>query len=412
MDEVRGARGSGQEGAHGRAVLAVGTCVLTAVFLGLALLLGHSNTDGLTGSGLLAALTTVALFTAVGSVGLLLALRRAENPIGWILLGVAFALALLLAAQEYATYGLTVADRTPSGALAAAWLATWLWYPAIGMLLLFVPLLFPTGRPPSRRWHLVGWTGLVGLVLATGHAALSETLGGEELGYEIANPIGIRGVVAEEGPLDAVAFALVSAAILAATVSVVVRFRRAKGVERQQLKWMLSAVALLTINMVSDLVPGGLPDVVNAIVFPASVAALPLAIGVAIMRYRLYEIDRIVSRTVAYAVITGVLVTVYAGSVMLLGRVLAPVTQQSELTVAASTLMAAALFQPVRRRVQAAVDRRFNRARYDAQRTVEAFAARLRDEVDLEGLSEELAGVVQGTVAPATVSLWVREGTA
>jgi hypothetical protein len=231
---------------------------------------------------------------------------------------------------------------------------------------------------------------------------------------ELANPLHapLLGVIEEISTAILEGLALLVAVLSFAAL--VVRFRRSRGSERQQMKWFGYAAGCMGGSLAASFLFSSigwlLASDVMWVTAMVSLALLPVAVGVAITRYRLYEIDRIVSRTVSYALVTGVLVGVYAGGVLLLGRVLAPVTRQSEVAVAASTLLVAALFQPVRRKVQATVDRRFNRARYDARRTVEAFALRLRDEVDLDELSTELGNVVAGTVQPATMSVWLAAG--
>jgi hypothetical protein len=369
-----------------------------------ALALGSQNNDSLlSGQGLMGPLLLVG-FGAQGATGVLLVRRRPENTLGWILLGPYLAMSILLLAAEYAQYALVSVPGQPGGVL-AAWFAGWMWYPALAVPFVFVLLCFPTGRPPTRRWRLVGWLGAAGIALTTGVAAFAETLVGEH--YAVANPIGIAGLVAEQGPIDAIGFALVTGAVVGAAASLVVRFRRSRGDERQQLKWMVFAGGLLALLVVTDSLP--LPEAFG-LVFPVAVAMVPVAIAVAVLRYRLYEIDRLISRTVAYALVTVVLSAVYVTGVIVLTPALATVGGGSELAVAASTLAAAAAFGPVRRRVQDGVDRRFNRARYDAERTLAAFAGRLRDEVDLGELRADLVGVVDGVMQPASASLWLRPG--
>ena len=231
----------------------------------------------------------------------------------------------------------------------------------------------------------------------------------EELG-PLDNPLGLD-AIAGLAPvlLSIITGLLLLVVVLVAVAAVLVRLRRARGVERQQLKWFADAASLLGVAVVVAVVlPSAGSSLVDTVTIMLALAALPVAIGIALLRYRLYEIDRLINRTLVYGLLTALLVGVYAGLVFVLGDLLNPADGSSELAVAASTLTVAALFQPARRRVQAVVDRRFNRARYDATRTVEAFSARLRDQVDLDTLSSELLGVVDHTVQPTQASLWLR----
>jgi hypothetical protein len=202
--------------------------------------------------------------------------------------------------------------------------------------------------------------------------------------------------------------AVVFAMVFVGAGSLLVRFRRGSDVERAQLKWLLFAAAVFSARFVVDLVTPALPGVANQVLNTLIFAGFYVAIGIAILRYRLYEIDRLISRTIAYGVITGVLALVYLGAVVALGRLARPLTGSSQLAVAGATLLVAAMFQPARRHIQAVIDRRFNRARYDAQHTMEAFRARMREEVDMGQLEAEVVPAVRATVAPAQVVLWLR----
>jgi hypothetical protein len=266
-------------------------------------------------------------------------------------------------------------------------------------------MVFPTGRLPSRRWRPVAWAAGAVFVLA---ALSSPLLPGSPADGLRPNPIAIPAL---EGVLRlayATANAVLFGVILAALVSLVVRFRRATGVERQQLKWFAYGTALLLLLPVAGAVGARLGDTAGELLVAAIVSALPVAIGIAVLRYRLYDIDRLVNRTVVYGLLTMLLAGVYAGLVFALSQLLNPADQQSALAVAASTLVVAALFQPARRRIQGLVDRRFNRRRYDAARTVAAFSTRLRDQIELDTLSTELLAVVDQTVQPVQLSLWLR----
>src|SRR5215216_1618747 len=270
-----------------------------------------------------------------------------------------------------------------------------------GAGLVFTPLLFPDGRPPSPPWRLVAW--LTGAVTAL-VAALAAVQPAIELddGHVVDNPIGVAGVGDPEESLLSVALGLL---VLAAVASLVVRFRRSRGEERLQLKWFTYAGALLPLVLLGDFLPSSASNVL----FAVGISFLPVAAGIAILRYRLYEIDRLINRTLVYGLLTVLLAGVYAGLVLVLGELSGGLAGGTpSWVVAGATLAVAALFQPARRRVQAVVDRRFNRRRYDAARTVEGFAVRLRDQVDLQALHHELLAVVDQTVAPTRASLWLR----
>ena len=278
------------------------------------------------------------------------------------------------------------------------------WAPAIALGITLPALLLPNGRLRSRRWRLVVASSVTGAVLAILAGSLSPGPL-EEAGID--NPLGLG------GPAGKVAAVLTVAGVVLhwlslppAAVCVVLRFRSSRGVERQQMRWVAAGVAGAVGGLLLGL-PGGLglvPDYISWIVFPALLCP-PVAIGVAVLRYRLYDLDRVISRTLTYGLLTVLLGLGYAGLVLGLGRLL---PEGSSLVVAAATLAAAALFQPLRRRVQQLVDRRFNRRRYDAARTVDGFATRLRDQVDLDALHGELLAVVDQTMQPTSTSLWLR----
>ncbi len=347
---------------------------------------------------------------AYAVVGAVVASRRPSNPIGWLLLGIGLVAACRGLAGEYARHGLAGPSH-PGAAVWAAWFVNWsliLLFP--GGLLTFLLLLFPNGRPLTRRWRVVIWigTGLGVLFLLVNWltpGALTVT------GLpSVPNPTRIQSMIdlSRDSKLGNSAWLLSWAFLAAAAASVFIRYRRSAGEERLQLKWFAYA-ALLSLALLVVLLPVSVVTRSGQILFDAAVAAgiglaLPLAIGIAILRYRLYAIDRIISRTVAYTIITGLLVGVYTGLVLLATRVL---SVHTPVAVAVATLAAAALFSPLRRRVQRAVDRRFNRARYDADQTVAAFAARLKDAIDLDSVCDDLAGVVQQALEPAHMSVWV-----
>jgi hypothetical protein len=267
-------------------------------------------------------------------------------------------------------------------------------------------LLFPTGHLPSPRWRPVAWAAgatitAISVVAAVAPQPLDQGLP--------LNPLGIQQLAGVYELAAPTAFLLLGVLGLASVASLVVRFRRARGEERQQLKWFTYGAAvlalLLAVSAASQTLSGRVPDLVVA----AALAAPPLAIGVAVLRYRLYDIDRIINRTLVYGALTVLLAVVYAGIVLTLGQLFGGLGEDpSSWVVAAATLAVAGLFQPARRRIQAIVDRRFNRRKYDAAKTVEAFSVRLRDEVDLDALAAELLAVVDQTMQPTAASLWLR----
>jgi hypothetical protein len=328
------------------------------------------------------------------TVGALLAWKRPNNPIGWLLsaTGLTFAVA---------GFGEFLAHFPPTLTL-TAWLG-FLYLSGIGPCV-FVILLFPTGQLPSRRWRPAAWAAGAGVAGWTLGCAFAPTI--ITISPTIRNPVGATGPAGHIFKLMALAGAgLMAVAGLAAVASLAFRYRRAGTAERAQLKWLVFAAAVIVVAELAS-APIKSTNLQNAI-SSGALALVPLAIGVAVLRYRLYDIDRIISRTLAYAIVTGLLIGTYAGLVLLATEVL---QIHGAVAVAAATLIAAALFNPVRRRVQHRVDRRFNRARYDADETVAAFAARLKDAVDLESVRADLASVVQTVLEPAQVWVWTRDG--
>jgi hypothetical protein len=345
-----------------------------------------------------------ATFIAVPAVGFILTSRRPGNRVGWIFLGAGLAVGLGFFCDRYGRGGLVAAPGSLPAARAAAWFANsaWTTIPAAGLA--FILLLFPDGRLRSRRWRPAAWFVAAAFTLYTA-AEVARAC------HVWADPFTALSSGWYPGSHTAVLI-LVPAALLASAAAVVVRFAGSSGAERLQLKWFMAAAVLVVAAIIPlSLAPqiGLSPAAASAavstlkVVFCLALVCCYAAIAIAILKYRLYDIDRVISRTLAYAIVTGVLAGVYAGLVLLatqVFRVHAPVA------VAAATLAAAALFAPVRRRVQRRVDRRFNRARYDADQTVAAFAARLKDAVDLDTVREDLAGVVQAALEPAHVSVW------
>jgi hypothetical protein len=347
------------------------------------------------------------------AVGVIVARRQPRNPMGWLLAGVGVLVMLANVGSLYALLDYRLGHRLPFGPVAV--LLDVSWEPAL-MLLPLAILLFPDGRLPSARWRWVLTAYLA--VSATYLAMLGAVAVWAIVGHQIAidSNGGLAAVDFPRGWLAAgqhVILPVYVAFWLSFVARQVQAWRRADGERRQQLKWLATGAAVsmaaITIDVAGPALGGArAPALVQAagVIVGLFVAALPVGIGVGILKYRLYDIDRIIGRTLAYAVVTGLLVGVYTGLVLLATQVL---TIKSPVAVAAATLAAAALFNPLRRRVQRAVDRRFNRARYDADQTIAKFAARLKDAVDLDSVRDDLAAVVDHALEPAHVSVWISQ---
>ena len=336
-------------------------------------------------------------------VGAVLASRRPAHPVGWLLLGLGLMMTTSSLAAGYVPYGLVVRP----GALPAANLYARLYGPLIYLSLAiigFVLLLTPTGSPPTRRWRWWGRvsTGAVAVVLVLAVVAPGSL---DPVRMAVRGPLDPLGYGGALRAANVLAQAVAVLIILAGGGSLVVRYRRARGLERLQLRWVTLAAALTGVAMLAFAVLLAVGSRLADWVSAGATIFLPLATGAAILRYRLYDLDRIISRTLAYGLLTVLLGLGYAAVVLGLGRLLG---QDSSLVVAAATLAMAAAFQPLRRRVQGAVDRRFNRRRHDAARVIEGFGARLRDQVDLDALHGELLAVVDQTMQPTTAWLWQR----
>jgi hypothetical protein len=351
-------------------------------------------------------------FGAFAVVAALVVAKRPNNLIGWILAAVAIMVAALPAGDSYAAYVMSTRGRPDALAVLGAWAQSWYWYLVISLVFIYLPMLFPDGRLPSRRWLWVAVPPGIATLATVVIGGLTDTLSGQNVDYRIENPIGIEGLApVEELPVFGALGVLLGVGILGALASVVVRFRRSRGIERQQMKWFLYPASFLWMFLVVDYLPG----IVGGLVFAAIVVGQPVAIGISILRYRLYEIDIIINRTLVYASLTVLLVAVYFAGVSTAQALLQTLTGQEErpqLAVVASTLAIAALFNPLRRRIQAFIDKRFYRKKYDAAKTLEAFSVRLRGGADLEALDAELVGVVRETMQPAHVSLWLRPDSA
>ena len=350
-------------------------------------------------------------YSAIGAV---LVIRRPRTSIGWILIGIGLCFALISVPvtgtpQQFAdgSVDLSVALF----AIIHSGIPTTMFF-----LYAVLVMVFPSGRLPGGRWGRLGRAGLgVGLVFAAAAYVMPEIFVGYLVSALVRNPAALLPDLAIWRVINSSTVTFpVMILMIAGSVSLVVRVRRARGTERQQLRWIAASFAFLMSAVVSGyviatLVPGsenGLAWIPATVAFPS----VPIAVGIAVLRYRLYDIDRIISRTISYGVVSAMLVAVYAGLVLVLQAPLGSITGGDTVAVAASTLAAAALFQPVRRRTQAAVDHRFNRARYDAARTIDALAARLRDEMDLRIVRSAVVDAVARSVEPTAASLWLRPG--
>ena len=334
-------------------------------------------------------------------VGWLVATRRSGNPLGWIYLAIGVSQVGNSFATAASYFGLVVVPGSVPGADVLSWVGMWSWDPGFGLLISFSILLFPDGRLPSRRWRAVA----IGAVAAMALMGVPTAIAAWPMRGVALTPANVHVSDLAE-LLQLIGVVLMAAVGVASIASIAVRFRRADGRERAQLSWFLWAAAVEVLVVVgSGFVT--YPPVAWLLTSLFIAPLLPVAIGIAIFRYRLYELDRIVSRTVGWAIVTGVLVAVFAAGVVLLQAILAPFTQENTIAVAASTLIASALFQPLRRGVQRAVDRRFDRARYDGQRTADAFATLVRDDVDLGSLRASLAATAAQAVRPTSSSVWL-----
>jgi hypothetical protein len=380
------------------------------------------------------------------AVGLLILARRPNNRIGWIFCTISLLDALWVFTTQYATYALVTKPAALVGASGAAWLSSWMWAPPLWLTGTLTLLLFPDGRLPSRRWRPVPWLALSGLALFVGALALTPWQGRANLAapqeidasatgplaifrlllsvviatapsevagrvaYPMDNPLGLRGANAALATAAAVGALLILISFLACVSAPILRLWRARGTERQQVKWMayVAVMAASVFVAINTLVPRS-PDLALVLILGAT---LPVAAALAILRHHMYDIDLVINRTLVYGLLTAILGLAYAAAVLVLGQLFGGVAgNPPSWAVAGATLSVWALFRPARARIQAVVDRRFNRRSYDAAKTVEAFSARLRDQVDLNTLSAELLAVVDQTMQPTTFSLWLRPPT-
>ena len=354
-----------------------------------------------------------ALFDLVGlgfvALGLLVVYRRPGNPIGWIIAGAGLTGLVSDFVDSYAVYALITEPGSLPGGEVMAWLSNWIFIPVIFAAPAMLFLLFPNGSLLSRRWRPVFW-----IVILTTCAAITTSIFQPVLNdapFEgVANPLGVDPPRVLLEALSFIGWPGMAASFLVAAFAMILRLRRSRGVERQQLKWIAAAAAVLPLASAGGVVGYYLGyELVAGLSITFSVLPIFLAAGYAVLRYRLYDIDVVINRTLVYGSLTATLALVYFGGVAGLQRLLAPVVgQDGQLAVVASTLAIAALFNPLRRRIQRFIDRSFYRSKYDARETLEAFSTRLRDQTNLDHLSRDLVGVVRETVQPEHVSLWLR----
>jgi len=381
-------------------------------------------------SALKASVTLIDMLTSVPVlafplVGALIASRRPRNLIGWLCLWEGLLWALLGMIESYGIYGLARPGSVPLPVAVYA-LGEWLWVPTVGLLAIYLVLLFPDGRLPSRRWRPLAW--LAGAAIVLGGAGNGLAPGPIADFGGVRNPYGLEGQPWVAGAANAILVVLL-VCILASVASLVLRYRRSLGEERQQIKWLVFAASVVGFGFVSAMASGlivlafapeswggaNTPPVWFDLLFSVvllSFGGVPIAVGIAVLRYRLYDIDVLINRALVYGSLTFLLAATYFGGVVGLQYVFRVLSGQgSTLAVVASTLAIAALFNPLRRRVQGVVDKRFYRSRYDARKTLEAFSTKLREETDLEALTDEVVGVIREAIQPTHVSLWLRPET-
>jgi hypothetical protein len=360
-------------------------------------------------------------FAAFALVGALLITRRPANAVGWIMASTGLMVPVFNLGTAYAAYVMATRGRPGALAVFGAWAGNWYWFVMLSLALIYLPMLFPNGRLISRRWlpfALIGGLGSFGVALL---GALADPLVvSYDPSFKIDNPIGMEGLASPGNlPVFVVFEVLFAVGVSGAAASVIVRLRRSRHVERRQLEWFAYVTTLffggaMLTGVVSDVSGVGWLGSVSFVLSIVGLVCLPIAVGIAVLKYRLYDIDIIINRTLVYGSLTLMLLLVYFGGVtttQALFRTLTGQQQQPQLAVVVSTLAIAALFNPLRRRIQSFIDRRFFRSKYDARKTLETFSARLRDETDLEALDAALVSVVTETMQPEHVSLWLLTGT-
>ncbi len=348
-------------------------------------------------------------FGAFAAVGALLLARRPDNAVSWIMAAIGLIVGIFPMLETYAAYVMTTRGQPNALAVFGAWANSIYWMPLLAMAIIYLPMLFPDGRLISRRWLLPAAIAGISLAGMAAISAVSEILVGQEVDYQIPNPIGIAGIQPfEENSLSVWLLVGFFIGLLGAFASVAVRFRRSAGVERQQLKWLLFAAALGPLMLITDFFYPRAGDVMFGLVL----IGIPSSVAIAILRHRLFDIDIIIRRTLQYTLLTALLALAFFGGVVLLQGLLGPMTggAGSPLVTVLTTLAVAALFNPLRRQVQAFIDRRFFRQKYNAERTLDGFAAVARDEVDIEVLAMALLESVNGSMQPKHASIWLGAG--
>ena len=413
------AQGGGGISSRGAAWLAWSLCGLTLILVGCVVAFEALYRGSLWSLSLLVVVVSSAL------VGAVVASRQPRNPVGWFLVVSATCWAVNEATGRYAVYGLVIEPGSLPLARLMAWPSTWMWEPALVLIGLFLPLYFPDGHLLSPRWRPVLWLALLfsvgfgvffGALFPGEVDELSPGVGGDVPG--VVNPLGIEALrlLDRVTQIDTILAVLLLVIVLCSVASLLVRFRRSSGEERQQMKWLTYAVAaaFATLLLVMSLPAASAwyraVDSLSNLVL----AGLPVAVGIAVLKYRLYNIDIIINRTLVYGSLTVMLALIYFGGVattQAIFRALTGQQEQPQLAVVVSTLAIAALFMPLRHRIQSFIDRRFYRSKYNARKTLEAFSAQLRNETDLDALNSDLVGVVRETMQPAHVSLWLRDDT-
>lgn len=389
--------------------------LLTAV-VSIGLPAGDQQSDS-EGVGQIGFVVIILVFPLTGAVILR---SQPRNRVGWLLEAIGVVWLVGAATDAYVTIDLLLGSVSLPGSAVAAAVNGLIWAPGLGLTGTYLFLIYPDGHLPSRRWRPVAWLSATMVTLLT--LTLLVTPGPMEVSPDPTRPNPLGWVAAQEALEAALGVFLVALpiCILLCASALVVRFRRSHGVERLQLKWLAAAGSVVAVTFLSAILVPLLASIVRPSdpspawlgVFDAlsllSFLLLPVAIGVAILKHRLYEIDVVIKRTLVYALLTAILVGVYLGGVLLLQLVLSPLTSESDLAVAGSTLAVAGLFGPVRRRIQRVVDRRFNRRRYDPTATVDAFATRLRHELDVDAVGAQLAATANQTLEPSGASLWLK----
>jgi hypothetical protein len=387
--------------------LAILNCFLVPVLVAAGLALDAlSLSQGKFSANLATDVVLVPVVFILTAMGALIVSRRPGNRIGIGMCMIGTVAGMVYVTDAYATYGLVVSPGSLPAARMAGWVENWIWIPVTVPVLTLLFLYCPDGELVSKRWRPVAALDVVVMILLWLTFAFRP--GPFEDFPDVSNPLGIGNEGGVVDTLAKVGITLLLPAIVLSAASMVVRFRRSTGLERMQLKWLASAAALAGFVFVGSFILRLSGVSVWNYAIPVAFMPTPIALGIAILQYRLYDIDRIINRTLVYGLLTATLGLTYFGLVVGLQALFQPVTGGSDVAIAFTTLVVAALFLPARRRIQDAVDSRFNRRRYDAARTLAAFSARLRDEVDMETLQGDLIAVVNETVQPAHVSLWLR----